>query len=321
MTAFSELELALTSAAVSGDAGALYRIVSGLMDEGVSFESLLFDYLLPLERAVGQRWQQGDYLISEEHAATAAVETVIALLSGMFDRPGEAVSVVVLTAPGDNHSLPARAAAAYLLYLGHDVMFLGASVPAIDLEEFLESDPPDAVLLSCTMSSELVGARAVVEVAHEVGIPVIVGGRGFGSSGAWARAIGADRWCAAVPELKEAIESLDDLTAEGPATEPSPVEWLPLNAAIVAESLNRAVNQETKSANRIQEELENLLGAVAAAMMIDDDQLLVDMLTWQDAALPNYGVDPGVVAASLLETLEVKVPAAASVLARTMGRD
>ena len=78
---FQEIELALTAAALNGDSAGLYRLANQLMDEGVAFDSLLFDYLIPAEREVGSRWQQGDYLVAEEHTATATVETVISLLA------------------------------------------------------------------------------------------------------------------------------------------------------------------------------------------------------------------------------------------------
>jgi methanogenic corrinoid protein MtbC1 len=153
-----EIELALISSAMSGDAGKLYRIASNLMEEGVAFESVLFDYLIAAEKSVGQRWAQGDYLVSEEHAVTASIETVISLLIGMFDQPEEGPLVVVATAEGDEHSLPARAAAAHLVYLGYRTTFLGANVPGDDLRDFLESEPPAVLVLSVAMTTHLLGA-------------------------------------------------------------------------------------------------------------------------------------------------------------------
>ncbi|MGB7859386.1 MAG: cobalamin-dependent protein, partial [Acidimicrobiia bacterium] len=191
---FSEIEMALTSAALAGDAGGLYRIASNLMDEGVPFDSVLFDYLLATERELGKRWEQADYLITEEHAATAAIETVIALLAGMLDQPREGSSVAVVTAEGDDHSLPARAVAAELLFLGYRTTFLGANVPGVDFQEYLEIDRPDVIVLSAAMTGHLPGAHSVINAAHAVGVPVVVGGAAFGRDGIWADAVGADAW-------------------------------------------------------------------------------------------------------------------------------
>ena len=54
---------------------------------------------------MGRRWQQGDFSISEEHAVTATLETVVALLAGSFDSAPDARRVVVACAEGDVHSL------------------------------------------------------------------------------------------------------------------------------------------------------------------------------------------------------------------------
>jgi len=52
---YPEIELALMSSATSGDVGGLYRLTSRLMEEGVPFDDLLFDYLMAAERSVGMR--------------------------------------------------------------------------------------------------------------------------------------------------------------------------------------------------------------------------------------------------------------------------
>ena len=151
--------------------------------------------------------KQADYLVAEEHAATAAIETVISLLSGMFDQPADGTYVVVATAEGDDHSLPARAVAAHLLFLGFRTTFLGANVPGADLREFLETEPPAALVLSCAMTTHLIGALAVINAAHSVGVPVLAGGKAFGPDGEWAQTLGADRW---VRSLDEVAPTLDE---------------------------------------------------------------------------------------------------------------
>ena len=218
----SAIQLGITSAAISADAGALYRIASSLMDEGVAFDSLLFDYLLPAERAVGHRWEQGDYLISEEHAATAAIETVISLLVGMFDQPEEAPHVVIAAAQGDDHSLPGRAVSAHLLFTGYRITFLGANVLATDLAEFLEAEGPDVLVLSCTMSSHLVGAHSSITAAKEAGVPVVVGGRAFGDDDARARRLGADAWSATLSGVLAEVERLIEQGSVGGNAGPAP---------------------------------------------------------------------------------------------------
>src|SRR5690606_3454282 len=49
----ADARLAAGTAAIAGDAATLYHVVSGLMGDGVPFETVLFDVLVPAEREVG----------------------------------------------------------------------------------------------------------------------------------------------------------------------------------------------------------------------------------------------------------------------------
>ncbi|MBN2113594.1 MAG: cobalamin-dependent protein, partial [Acidimicrobiia bacterium] len=186
--------LAVLAAASGGDAGAVYQVVSGLMTEGTPFHTVLFEVLAPLEAEVGRRWEQGDFGISEEHVITATLETVVALLAGSFDIEPGARRLVVACAEGDAHSLPARMVAAYLVFLGWRAVFLGPGHPAAELEAFLQEQPPEALVLSCTITTALPGARKCIRAAHRTGVPVLAGGPGYGPAGRWASALGADAW-------------------------------------------------------------------------------------------------------------------------------
>ena len=303
-----EIEVALTSAAVAGDSGLLYRLASDLMDNGVPFDSLLFDYLIAAERSVGQRWEQGDYLVAEEHAATAAIETLVSLLAGMFDHPPGAPLVVVATAEGDDHSLPARTVAAYLLFLGYRTVFLGANVPGEDLRGFLETEPPVAVVVSAAMTIHLLGARAVVQAAHDVGVPALVGGKAFGVAGEWAAAVGADAWVAKPGEAAEVVERWSGGApplAVPPPLPPGLEELIAVRSSILAKAeAELASSHGGAIPRRLTDELRLLLAAVEGALLTGDTRVLVDMLDWQETALAAHGFDSGPVVGALQAALD-----------------
>ena len=318
---FPEIELALTSTALAGDAGALYRIASDLLDNGVPFDSLLFDYLLAAERSVGKRWAQGDYLIAEEHAVTATIETVISLLVGMFDQPADGPSIVVVTAEGDDHALPARAAAANLVYLGYRTTFLGANVPGEGLREYLDTEPPALILMSTAMTTHLLGARAVVEAAHQAGVPVLAGGNGFGPEGEWVGSAGADGWVGTLSGIPEAVEGWlaepPSALASVPDLPHDLVEVLASRAAILAEAqAELADRSERTSPTRMANDLGLLFDALASALHTEDDRIVVDMLRWQKAFLDAHGYETGAVALALQSALDASGTAAAAVLER-----
>ena len=292
----TEARLAITAAALSGDSGSLYHIVSGLLGDGVSFETVLFDLLLPTEREVGHRWQTGDYLVSEEHAATAAIETVISILAGAFDRPEDGKQVVVATAEGDNHSLPGRAVHAHLQSLGYRTTFLGANVLSSDLRDFLLVEQPDAVVLSCAMTTHLLGARHGIRESHDAGVPVIVGGKAFGSEGAWASALGADAWVSQPRQVPETLETWlpDPSRAEAEARNPSSdlLDLVSRRAAIIGRAQEQFEDRVGGQRDpRLAETLFLLLGAVEATLLVGDATVVAEHLRWQKLTLEAHGWD------------------------------
>lgn len=321
---FSEIELALAAAALNGDAAGLYHLATGLMDEGVAFDTLLFDYLIPAEREVGRRWQQGDYLVAEEHAATAAVETVISLLSGMLDQPTEATHVVVAAAEGDEHSLPGRAAAAYLLFLGYRTTFLGGSVPAADLGEFLEAENPRALVLSCAITSHLVGARSMVAAAHAVEVPVVAGGNAFGPGGRWAEATGADAWVSSPRDLPTVIDRwADSGVAElrkAVDLPPGLADLISHRSEIVARTETALTRDERASAaTKYRDAASVLLGAVEASLLVGDHEPALEMIRWLGSAAPARGIDGDEVVTALIGVLAASRPEAHEMLATAQG--
>lgn len=313
--------LGVTSAALAGDPGRLYHIVSGLLGDGVSFERILFDLLMPAERELGHRWQQGDYLVSEEHAATATIETVISLLAGSFDQPDDGLTVVVATAEGDDHSLPARAAAAHLVFLGYRTLFLGANVLAEDLAEYLESENPDALVLSCAMGTHLPGARAIIAASHKAGVPVIAGGKGFGEDGLWARALGADAWVGSLKEIAGTLETWDPDIGQAEASArqidnelKSLIDKWPALIADARARIREGKIPPEKNA-RVLAELGLALDSTIASILVDDTGVAAEMLGWQKSTLPVHGVQAHVeMIEALIEALHDVSPHGARVL-------
>jgi methanogenic corrinoid protein MtbC1 len=321
----AEARLAASVAAIAGDPGTLYHLVSGLMDEGMSFDAVLFDVLVPLQQDVGTRWQTGDYLVSEEHAATATVETVVSLLAGAFDQPTDARHVVVVAAEGDHHSLPARLVATYLVFLGYRTTFLGANVLAADLGEYLEVEPPEALVISCAMTGHLLGARATIRAGHSAGTPVIVGGGGFGASGEWTESVGADAWAANPRQVPEILDSWspDPAAAEARALDPSPelTDLIGKRATVLASAQSLLAAGSVQVDARARDELSILQGAVEASLLVRDDRPVMDTLAWQRATLAAHRLSLAEAIAHALEkALADSHPEAAGVLGRARGR-
>lgn len=278
---YPAVRLGLIAVLLDGDAGTAFHQVLDLLDQGTPFEEVLYDVLAPMQADVGHRWQDGDYGIGDEHAVSAGVETLVAMLAGSFDQPTEGDTIVVATAEGDIHSLPAKVLTAHLLHHGFRVINLGSTVPADELGEFLAEHRPKALVLSCSMTSHLPGARRTIASAHEAGVPVVAGGRGFGGDPLWAIALGADAW---VDDPRTLPDELGSLTADVEAAEEAVmlgnVPGLAERWADLGSMTEALANGAGRSSATVPGDVELFARTFDAALLVDDATPVVELVTW-----------------------------------------
>jgi hypothetical protein len=204
----------------------------------------------------------------------------------------------VACAEGEWHLLAARVVAETLRNDRYDVTFLGPSMPAAHLGRFLEATTPDVLAVSCSTALALEGLASYVNVAHGLGVPVLAGGRALGADDHRASLLGADWWApdalAAVDVLRRPPRRrLPEPTADaGGAMElalriPALVEAamdelgrrFPPLAAYTREQLDRT-----------REDLGYLLEFAQAAILMREDDLFGEFLTWLTTLLGPRGV-------------------------------
>ena len=285
----SAVRLAVTTALIDGDPGTAFHLVRNLMDQGLSFDAVLFDVIAAAHADFGTRWKAGDYRIADEHAATGAVETLVAMLAGSFDLPEAGEHVVVAAAEGDQHSLPGRLASAHLLALGYRVRYLGSNMEAVDLAGYLSEEAPAALVLSCAMPTLLPGARASIRAAHAAGVPVLAGGPGFGPDGVWAYTIGADAWVATPREIHDVLTSWEPDPEVAERVVPTPPAELDVIDRHRQEVLAAVEVRLGDAPRRLRSEADLLLGAVEATLLVGDPEVLSEFLAWQTSLLSSHG--------------------------------
>jgi methanogenic corrinoid protein MtbC1 len=317
-TNIAAVRLAVTTALIEGDPGGAFQLVRNLLDQGVAFDVVLFDVVAAAHADFGMRWQEGDYRISDEHAASGAVETLVAMLAGSFDLPEDGEPLVVAAAEGDHHSLAARMTSAYLLSLGYRVQYLGSNMESNDLALHLRAESPIALVLSCAMSTLLPGARASVAAAHRAGVPVLAGGSGFGPGGVWAYTIGADGWVDSPREIREVLTSWEpDIEVTEMAVPNPPADIASIDRQR-EQILAAAINRLDDPPRRLRHELGWLLDAVAATLLVDDPQLLADFSSWQASLLSAHGF-PATITADLRRALAGGLGSTAPTAARLLA--
>jgi methanogenic corrinoid protein MtbC1 len=242
--------------------------------------------LAPSQRLVGERWQHQLVSVGEEHAATFVTESVLASLAVGFEPEPTHGTIVVTCAEGEWHSLPARMAAELLITSGWRVIYLGPATPAAQLRTYLAGVDVDAVGISATVTTNLAGAARSVSVARKLGLPVVVGGRAFGTTDTRAKAIGADGWAA---DLSCGLD-LDDVLWE-PGPQPAlEGDWAMLErsrVSIVRDAIAWLGQHHASIATaegswlaRVIDDLDDIVGVVAAAVLCDDPSIVSEHRTW-----------------------------------------
>jgi len=277
--AFRSERLALLSALVDGDAAIAFRLATKLLDEGVNFERLVTDVLAPVQHELGRRWATNDLGVGDEHAASAAIEELLIRLAATLDRPRGA-KVVIACAEHDMHALGSRVVASLLTLDGFRALPLGPSIPSRDLADYLEMQQPLALALSVSVSSALASAARSIAVAHDAGVPVVVGGQAFGGREARARRLGADAFAPTPGDALEMLRAWEIAPPESFAPVPQPV---PEHDALQRTILGIAPGV-------LADEMSRLIAVVDSALLVDEPALVADHLAWLRETAPAYGI-------------------------------
>jgi methanogenic corrinoid protein MtbC1 len=293
----------------AGDRRSAVDLALELLEAGVPAETVILQVLVPAQVEIGNLWQGGHVSIAAEHRASAITEAVLqalvttALLAPTAPREGSAGRAVVVCSEGEWHLLPGQMVTEVLRLRGVDASFVGPSTPADDLAEFLRDDPPRVVAVTCSMPTSLAWTWRSVSVVRAMGMPVVCGGRGFGTDGRWAAALGADEWAPDVSTGANAV--MRAMAAPSPGSRPPTgdvevvmeVRTLRRRRDSLAEQLVEAVGQEQRGAllgetevRAFREAVAHTVAGIASSLLVGDDDLVIGHVAWTESVLEARGL-------------------------------
>ena len=317
----------------AADTVAAVRLARVLVDEGLAPHEVLIRLVGPAQRVVGERWAAGDWNVAREHAATAVSETVIAIVGSSAAATEEHGHAVLACVEGEWHSLPARIVAETVRLAGWRVTFLGASTPPMHLASYVNEVGPDAVLLSCSVPTALPQARRMIEATREAGVPVLVGGRAFGTDSFRARRLGADAWAADAAGAVTALATWEPATGAPPPLRHQGADEhaeIMLHRDAVVSAAYEALEKryaplaayDADQRAKAQEDLRHILDVCAAALFVDDPRVFDEFVDWLIPLLTAHDVPAAAATAglqALAETLP-NLPLASSLLRKAAVR-
>ncbi|SBT39515.1 cobalamin B12-binding domain-containing protein [Micromonospora auratinigra] len=292
------------------DEYAAVEVATGLLEAGVPAERVLLDLVAPAQAEVGERWARNEWSVAQEHAATHISERVVAAVAAYANPRPTRGRIVVACMDGEWHALPARLVAEVLRLRGWQVTFLGASVPAAHLISYLHRYDADAVALACALPMRLPHAHRMIEACRRSDVPVVVGGRGFGDDGRWARVLGVP-WAPSGPAAADLLADERALRAAPPAAldHLADDEYTSLVKrrgelidSALADLRERVPGVRQYTAAQLDSTISDLgyiVDFLAAALYVDDESLFAEFVEWLVAILVSRGVPAGAVASTL----------------------
>lgn len=296
--------------AVAGDRSGGVRLTLGLLDHHVPHERIVVDLLGAAQRTVGARWQRNELTPADEHLASGVTAAALDALAGETSDVPVTGLTVVTCAEGDWHSLAAQMFGESLRSRGLGVRVLGASTPVAAVADFLTRQGADALAVSCSLPIYYPGVIRLIDVAHALGLPVIVGGLAFGTDSRRAMHLGADAWAASADDAAPVLAAW---RASRPGVAPhargldGAADQLFAQASILGSNAMlglttafpaMAAYDET-SLSRTREDLVYIVQFLAAAIAAGDDTVFLEFLTWLDQLLAHRGVPTRAIIAGL----------------------
>ncbi|MEU8391548.1 cobalamin-dependent protein [Micromonospora sp. NPDC048842] len=306
ITNFGEAYSGYLEHLADADEYAATDLAIGLLDSGVPAERVLLDLVAPAQAEVGERWARNEWSVAQEHAATHISEQVVAAVSAHVKPRPTGGRVVVACMDGEWHALPPRLVAEVLRLRGWQVTFLGASVPAAHLVSYLHRYDAHAVALACALPMRLPYAHRMIEACRRSDVPVVVGGRGFGTDGRWARRLGV-AWAPDAPSAAELIADERALRGVPPArlAHLADDEYASLVRrrgelidSALTELRERVPAARAYTAAQLDatvSDLGHIVDFLAAAVYVDDPSLFTEFVEWLSGILGSRGVPAGAV--------------------------
>jgi methanogenic corrinoid protein MtbC1 len=287
-----------------GDEYGAVEIVTALLENGVPPVRVMLDLIARTQRRVGELWATNDWSIAREHAATAISERALGAVAARTSVRPTRGRITVACVDGEWHAVPLRILGEVLRLDGWRVDYLGANVPGPHLVTHLHQTGPDAVALSCMITTRLPRAHAAITACRSVGVPVITGGPGFGPDGRWAHKLGADAWAAGAEGAAQRLArdwppQIDDPYGTPFLGDDEYTYLVRHRGDLVSTAVTRLAaayppvgDYSRRQHDSTVEDLGHVVDFLAAALYVDDAQVFTDFVAWTAAVLEARQVPP-----------------------------
>ena len=192
------------------------EMTQALLDDGKPAVEVLNEGLLPGMSVVGEKFQSGEYFISEMLLAARALNAGLAVLKPLLEASDiKPVAKVLLgTVKGDIHDIGKNLVGIMLKGNGFEVIDAGVDASPARLIELCRTHQPQVLGLSALLTTTMPAMADTIAAFEQQGLrsqlKVIVGGAPV--TPAYAEKIGADGYAKNAPAAVDLVKGLLKLT-------------------------------------------------------------------------------------------------------------
>jgi MerR family transcriptional regulator, light-induced transcriptional regulator len=181
----------------AGERRRAFELIERANAAGLELRTLYLEVFQPTLREVGRLWQQNRLTVAEEHLATAITQSAMLRLCARMDFPdGGGPTLLAACGEMERHEIGLRMLCDFMDFEGWETVFLGCSVPTVDLVTMVRDRRPEVVALSASITPHLPQLTATIAAVREAAGSsqplVLVGGRPFLDQPELAGILGAD---------------------------------------------------------------------------------------------------------------------------------
>ncbi|MHB1654033.1 MAG: corrinoid protein [Desulfitobacteriaceae bacterium] len=186
----------IQEAVINGQAPKVKELTQKALDQGIEAEDVLNGGLIPAMAEVGEKFQKGEFYISEMMISARAMYAGLNLVKPLLvsEKAESKGKAVVATVQGDLHDIGKNLVCMMLEGGGFEVIDLGVNATPDKFVEAVKEHNPDFVMMSALLTTTMASMEKTIKALKENGLrdKVKIGVGGAPVTQRFADSIGAD---------------------------------------------------------------------------------------------------------------------------------
>jgi methanogenic corrinoid protein MtbC1 len=170
---------------------------------------------------IGEGWYQNRVSVQQEHFASELAVRRLEALINAAPRPTRSHTIVTGCPAGEMHTIPILLLSLLLQRAGYKVVYLGANLPAQQMNSAVSEIHPDLVVFACQQLSSAANLSDTARILQEMDIPLAYGGKIFNLNSELRQRIPGVFLGEKIEEVEEKVEQILQSAPVIPAVSPN----------------------------------------------------------------------------------------------------